>query len=224
MALGDLFKSKKDRDREAQRAQRREVRQGNRKVQKTLRELGDKVKKIRAKRDADWEKAKEYLRSGQKAQAQNLLQSCRAKEVLASKLEKKADFWENRHTKMSASQTDSEMAAAMKDLATLNNVDPDRIEDSMMTMDEMFDDQVDVDDIVDRAHEKDMEDISVQETDVVPSIEDMVAELESEVAVDITSDSIAQTDGEATETVDGTTQDRIGSLRDRLKQVLEEDE
>lgn len=223
MALRNLFPSKDDRAREAKRAKRREVRQSNRKVQKALRELTDKVKKIRAKKDADWAKAKEYLRSGQKAQAENLIRSCRAKDLLASKLEKKADFWENRHTKMEASQTDFEMAAAMKDLAVLNNVDPDRIEDSMLAMDEMFDDQTDVDDIVDREHEKDMEDVSIQETDVVPSIEDMVSELESEVAVEIASDSIAQPEGEA-ETVEGTTQEKIGSLRDRLKQVLEEDE
>ena len=224
MALGDLFKSKKDRDRAAKRAQRREVRQSNRKVGKALRELTDKVKKIRAKRDADWAKAKEYLRGGQKAQAENLLRSCRAKEVLASKLEKKADFWENRHVKMEASQTDSVMAEAMKDLAVLNNVDPENIEDSMLAMEEMFDDQVDVDQIIDREHEKDMEDVSIQETDVVPSIEDMVSELESEVAVEIQSDSMAQAESAEAETVEGTTKEKIGSLRDRLKEVLEDDE
>ena len=223
MALGDLFKSKKERDRQEKRAKRREMRQSNRKVAKALRELTDKVKKIRAKRDADWAKAKEYLKGGQKAQAQNLLRSCRAKEVLASKLEKKADFWENRHVKMEASQTDSVMAEAMRDLAVLNNVDPDNIEESMLAMEEMFDDQVDVDQIVDREHEKDMEDVSIQETDVVPSIDEMVSELESEVAVEIEADSMAQAESEA-ETVEGTTKEKIGSLRDRLKQVLEDEE
>jgi len=133
MSLGDLFKSKKTREREASRSKRRATRKGNRAVQKTLRGITDTVKKIRAKRDADWAKAKAYLKSGQKAQAENLLRSCRAKEVLASKLEKKADFWENRHTKMQASQTDAEMADAMNDLAILNDVDPENIEDSMRT-------------------------------------------------------------------------------------------
>jgi len=223
MSLSDLFKSKKTREREANRSKRRANRQGNRVVQKALRGITDNVKKIRAKRDADWDKAKDYLRSGQKAQAENLLRSCRAKEVLASKLEKKADFWENRHTKMQASQSDSEMANAMQELAVLNNVDPENIEDSMMAMDEMFEDQTEVDHIIEREHEKDMEDVSIQETDVVPSIEDMVSELESEVAVEIESDSMVKADSD-TETVKGTNREKIGTLRDRLKEVLEEEE
>ncbi|MCY2927904.1 MAG: hypothetical protein NTV86_00130 [Planctomycetota bacterium] len=224
MAFGDLFKSRAAREREVSREKRRQTRQGNRKVQKTLHELGDKVKKIRLKRDADWAKAKEYLRGGQKAQAENLLKSCRAKELLASKLERRVDFWESRQTRMEATQSDAVMADAMRDLATLSNIDPDNIEESMLAMEETFDDQTEVDSIIEREHEKDTEEVSLQETETVPSLKDMVSELESEVAVEIGADSLAPE--EATpQTVEGTTnKEKISTLRDRLKEVLEDEE
>lgn len=223
MALGDLFKSKKDREREARREERKAKRSASRQLERSLDGLKGKIKDIRTKKDKDWAQAKDFMKAGQKGAASRLLKSCRASELLASKLERKAWFWEQRAISLEAGATDKEMALGLQELAQLMQIDPEQIDEAMVDVQEVLDEQTDVDRLVEKEYAKEMEGLAEQEAVDVASLEEMEKELYDEVAAEIGSESL--TDGAMTEAEKSETkEEQIGTLRERLKQVLEEDE
>lgn len=219
MALDDLFKSKKQREREIRREKHKSERMASRELTSKLAKLKDKIKEIRDKKDKDWAKAKEYMKSGQKAAASRLLKSCRATELLASKLERKAWFWEQKGTNVEVGGVDKGIAEALRSLAEINQSDPEEMEEVLVDIEDVLGEQADIDRMVDSEYQKEMEGLAEEEAVDVASLEEMEKELADEVAAEIEDQSIAEP-GEA-ETVDG---ERIGTLRERLKDLLEDEE
>lgn len=220
MPFGDLFKSKKEREREARREERKAKRTASRDLERSLDSLKSKIKEIRTKKDKDWEQAKQYMKSGQKAAANRLLKTCRAGELLASKLERKAWFWEQKAINLETGVADKTLALGMQELAKLNQIDPEQIDEALMDVQDVLDEQVDVDRMIDREYNKEMEGLAEEEAVDVASLEDMEKELLDEVAVEIGDDSITETENMEKETGE----ENIGELRDRLKDLLEDEE
>jgi len=213
MAFGDLFKSKKQRERD----QRKKKRRASRRVDNALRDIHTRINELKAKRDRDWSAARKYLQDGQKAAAARSLKACRATEVLMTRLDRKAWLWEQKVTNLGAAENDTEMAAALQEMVALTKIDPDTMEDTLEQVSFALDEQADVDSVLDREYAREMQGVEGDLVDQIPSIEDMEKMLEDEVAAEIGS---GRKVGE-TET-DPAVTDQIAEGRRRLKDLMSE--
>jgi len=214
MAFGDLFKSKKQRERE----ERKKKRRANRRVDNALDDIRGRVEELRKKRDADWDAARQYLKDGQKSAAARSVKACRATEMLMNRLDRKAWLWEQKVTNLGAAETDTEMAGALQEMVALSKIDPDTIQDTLDDVNFALDEQSDVDKALDREYAREMNGVETEMTDQVPSLEDMEKMLEDEVAAEIGS---GRTEAEVQTQSD--VSGEIEEGRRRLKDLMEED-
>ena len=143
MALGDLFKSKKEREKDDQRKRRKAFREAENAVD-TVR---DRCTKLKKERDKAWTEARAYLKDGQKAAAQRSLQTCRAAEMMGAKLEMKRWVFEQLLTKLDLAKTDQEFTQSMSAINTVVKIDPEAVADVMGEIEDKLGDQVDTDKI-----------------------------------------------------------------------------
>ncbi|MBM3878977.1 MAG: hypothetical protein FJ387_04560 [Verrucomicrobia bacterium] len=215
MALGDLLKSKKDRELEAKRRRRKAFREAENAVDA----VKDRVGRLKKDRDAKWKEARDYLRDGQKGAAQRCLQTVRASEVMMSKLETKKWVFEQLLTKLELSKTDQEFAAALGAINTVVHIDPDKVADVLGEVEDKLGDQVDTDKIWDKLHSKEMEGVESSLADQVPSLDQMLKELEDEVA----EESGGGRSGRARESAERAVKeaDETAGLRARARKIIE---
>jgi len=217
MALGDLFKSKKERERDEAKKRRKAFRDAENAVDV----VKDRVTKLKRERDKAWAEARQYLKDGQKAAAQRQLQTCRASEMLMSKLEMKRWVFEQLLSKLELAKSDQDFAQALSAINTVVKIDPEAVADVMDEVQDKLGEQVDTDKIWEKVYGKEMEGVETQMTDVIPSMEDMEKQLQDEVAADLgTSRPIKATEGGETEP---SVKQQIGEGRKKLKDLLEGD-
>ena len=218
MAIGDLFNSKREREREKERQRRRAFRAAENAV--------DAVKarraKLKAERDQAWVEARQYLKDGQRAAAQRCLQSVRACELLMAKLEMKRWVFEQLLSRLELAKTDQEFAQALSDINSVVGVDPEKVAEALDDTAETLGEQDDIDAYWKRLHDKQMEGVQMDMTDVVPSLEEMQRQLEDEVAAELGEEGAPQAT-EKTSQSDSGIKDAIGEGRRRLKDLMEED-
>lgn len=215
MALGDLFKSRKERERDEAKKRRKAFRDAENSVDA----VKDRIGKLKTERDKSWAEARQYLKDGQKAAAQRGLQACRANEMLISKLEMKRWVFEQLLSKLELSKSDQEFTKALEAINTVVTIDPEAVADVLDEVQDKLGEQVDTDKIWEKVYGKEMEGVSSQMTDVIPSIEDMERQLQDEVVADLGS-SRTVTAGETE--VGPSIKQQIGEGRKRLKALLEE--
>ena len=211
MALGDIFKSEKQRKKEQRMQRRRALRDAEGAVDK-IRERIDDMKK---ERDATWREARAYLKAGQKEAAQRCLQSVRAGEVLMSQLEKK--HWVSRQliVRMETAGIDQEIAGSFAVLQQVIDIDPDRISETLDDVREALGEQGDIEKMWDKMYEKDMAGIE-RVSDTIPSVETMMKNLEDEATAEVGGYKVA----------DGgfdTINDEISQGRKKLDRLMEDD-
>ena len=217
MALGDLFKSKREREREQAKKRRKAFREAENAVDV----VKDRIAKLKRERDKAWAEARKYLKDGQKAAAQRQLQTCRASEMLMAKLETKSWVFEQLLTKLELAKSDQDFAQALGAINTVIQIDPEAVADVLDEVQDKLGEQVDTDKIWEKVHEKEMEGVETQMTDVIPSIEDMEKQLQDEVAADLGGRRpIKATEDDETEP---SVKQKIGEGRKRLKDLLEGD-
>jgi len=215
MALGDLFKSKREREKDKERARRKAFREAERAVDI----VKDRVTKLKKERDTAWTDARKYLKDGQKVASQRCLQTVRASELLCAKLEMKRWIFEQLLSKLELAKSDQEFAQAMSAINTVVEIDPETVADVMDEIEGKLGDQVDTDKIWEKMYGKEMEGVQASMTDVVPSIEDMAKQLEDEVAADLDSEKPSK--GRAKAEKDAGLSEQIGEARKRLKEMME---
>lgn len=215
MAIGDLFKSKQERDREARGKRRKAFRE----AENAADAVKDRVKKLKAERDKAWTDARAYLKDSQKAAAQRCLQTVRATEVMMAKLETKKWVFEQLLTKLDMAKTDQEFTGALSAISAVVKIDPEAVADVLGEVEDKLGDQVDTDKIWEKMHEKEMEGVGSQMTDSVPSVDQMFKDLEGEVAAEIGGERPAAV--KVTSGKDGGVKEEIGEGRRRLKDLLE---
>jgi len=213
MGLGDLFKSKKERERELRRKQRRAFRQ----AEDAINTVKQRIAKMIAERDRAWEEARGYLKGGQKTAARRSLQGVRANELMIDQLEKKRWVFEQLITRLEISKTDQEFALALGAINTVIEIDPETVEDVLDAVDEKLGEQVDVDRIWENMHSREMGEVTARQSDVVPSIDDMMSNLEDEAVADVRGSRI--TEPTSTDSVS----DQIGEGRERLKKLMDDE-
>lgn len=217
MTIVDIFKSKAERERDATRKRRKAFREAENAVDV----VRDRVAKLKKGRDQAWSEARQYLKDGQKTAAQRLLQTCRASEVLMSKLEMKRWVFEQLLSKLELARSDQDFTLALSAINTVVKIDPETVASVLDEVQDKLGDQVDTDKIWEKMHEKEMEGAQTQMADVIPTIEDMAKQLEDEAAADVggTRPVRVKEDGE----VESSLTQRIGAGRKRLKDLLEEE-
>ncbi len=86
MGIGDLFKSKKEREKEVRKQRRKAFRD----AESAVDAVKDRVRGMKSERDKAWAEARQYLKDGNKAAAQRSLQGVRANEVMMTNWKRNA--------------------------------------------------------------------------------------------------------------------------------------
>jgi hypothetical protein len=217
MGLGDIFKSKRERDKEEQKKRRKAFREAENAVDV----VKDRIAKLKKDRDKSWADGRQYLKDGQKAAAQRCLQACRASEMLMSKLEMKRWVFEQLLSKLELAKSDQDFSQALSAINTVVKIDPEAVADVLGEVQDKLGEQVDTDKIWEKVYGKEMEGVETQMTDVIPSIEDMEKQLQDEVAAEVGGPRPIKATEES-ESGPGVKQ-QIGEGRKRLKDLLEGD-
>jgi len=218
MNFGDLFKSGKERDRDQAKKRRKAFRDAENAVDV----VKDRIRKLKRDRDKSWGEARQYLKDGQKAAAQRCLQTCRASEMLMSKLEMKRWVFEQLLSKLELAKSDQDFAQALGAINAVVDIDPEAVADVLDEVQDKVGEQVDTDKIWEQVYGKEMDGVENQMSDIVLSMDEMEKQLNDEVAADLGgAKSLKMTeDGEGGANI----QEQIGKGRKRLKDLLEGDQ
>lgn len=207
----NLFKSAKQKEKE----KRRERRQATRRAEMALDDVKEKLKELDRDGKKAWEQAREALQSGRKAAAQRGLTAYRAKQVLASKWDQKRFVFEQKLTDMEMATTDKALVDALRVLATVVDIDPEKVDDVLLEVDTKSREQGEVDRLWQKEYRQQMEGIQEGLEDFVPSLDDLSKQLEDEVA-----EEVGSRESDAGEHELG---DQISEGRQRIKNLLDEE-
>ena len=218
MVLKDLFKSDHERERDKEKKRRKAFRD----AEKSVDLVKERISKLKRERDKSWAEARQYLGDGQKAASQRGLQTCRANEMLISKLEMKRWVFEQILSKMELAKSDQDFANALSAINTVVEIDPERVDDVLSEVDGKLGEQVDTDKIWERMYGKEMEGVENKMTDAVPSMEELEKQLEDEVAAELGGAKRSTRKAKAKEQPE--LSEEIGDARKRLKKLMEGDD
>jgi hypothetical protein len=215
MALGDIFKSKSDIEKEERKKRRKSFRD----AEGAIDAVKDRIKAMKDERDRNWQEARACLKEGKKAAAQRSLQSVRASELMIDQLEKKRWVFEQLTTKLELAKTDQDFAAALNAINTVIKIDPDQVADVLDDVQEKLGEQLDIDKIWNKTHDKEMSGVEAL-SDSVPSVEDMMSMLNDEVAADVLGPKVVASNAESAG--GSSVAEEIGLGRRRLNDLLED--
>ena len=138
-----------------------------------------------------------------------------------TQLEKKRWVFEQLLTKLEMSKTDQEFSGALSAINTVVQIDPEAVADVLDEVQDKLGEQVDIDKIWNKMHDKEMAGVENQMAEEIPSIEDMMQELEDEAVADVRGNKVADTTSESSG--GSKISEEIGEGRKRLKDLLEDD-
>ena len=201
---------------------RKKKRKAFREAEHAVDTVKDRIRSLKTDRDKAWNEARQYLKDGQKAAAQRSLKSVRGKEVMMEQLEKKRWVFEQLLTKLEMAKSDNEFSQALHAINQVIEIDPDAVADVLDDVQEKLGDQVDVDKIWEKMYGKEMDGIEDHESDIIPSIDDMMKDLEDEVVAEVRNNKLAEPG-----MVNGTAEDtslsaEISAGRRRLKDLMDD--
>lgn len=223
--VGRMFETEKERQRRIAKERRQAFRQADNAIGTVVRRIED----LRSRRQQQWEEAREYLRKGQKGAARRSLQGVRATELIIDQLEKKRFVFEQLVIRFEVSKTDEEFAAALGSLNAVIEIDIDSVEDVLDVAQDKLGEQLDVDRVWEQVHDREMMDATIRESDVVLSVDDMLANLEKETALpapqvsapEQTTSETAEKPAETVTTSDTDVTRQAEEGRRRVKELME---
>ena len=195
------------------RLERRERRHAFRDAENAIADVRTRQAELEQEAKRQWEQARKSLASGEKAAANRALTASRAAQTLVMKLEQKRWVFEQYLTKMQVAESDNQFAAALGAINKVVRIDPERVEDVFGAAQDVLGEQVDADRFWNSLYEKEMAGASGALQDRIPTMEDMAAQLEQEVAAEVGGLS-------ATATADATLSARISEGQRRVKDML----
>ena len=167
------------------RAQRRERRHAFRDAENAIDTVRERQKELEKESKKQWEAAREAMKNGEKAAAQRALVSYRASQTLILKLEQKRWLFEQYYTKMQVAGSDAQFASALGALNKVVDIDPEKVMDVFDTAGDLLGEQSDADRFWEKMYNKEAEGATTAAEDRIPSMEDLGAQLEQEVAAEI---------------------------------------
>ena len=139
--LSQLFKSAKQRQREKERQRR----QAFRRAEMALDDVKTKIKSLeREGRDA-WVQARELMKTGQKAAAQRAIVKYRGAQVMTVKLDQKRFAFEQSLMHLEMAKTDNSFAEALDLMAVVTDINPEKVDDVLVSVDMKRSEQGEVD-------------------------------------------------------------------------------
>ena len=206
--MGGLFKSKKERERDARKDRRHAFRQ----AENAIEDVKDRVRQMDKDASKQWDKARGHLKAGEKAAAQRVLISYRAQQVLMTKLEQKRWVFEQYFTKLQAAQSDQQFSDALAAINKVVKIDSERVADVFEEAQDLLGEQVDTDRFWDKLYEKETEGASGALEDRIPSVEELGRQLEQEAAAEV---------GGGADKAGAAADERIAAGRERVKKLLD---
>jgi len=219
MSIGDFFKTRAEREKEAAKKRRKAFRE----AEKAVDVVKDRIQNLKGERDKNWAQAREYLKGGQKMEAQRSLQSCRASEMMMAKLESKRWIFEQFIVKLESSKTDQEFTQALDALNKVINIDPEAVADVIDDTQDKLGEQGETDKIWEKLHAQEMKGVATQMTDSIPSVEEMMRQLEDEASVEVGGSAKIKKSDAVAESVQPSKDQQIGEGRKRLQDILDGD-
>ncbi len=206
--MGHLFKSRKEREREARREERRAFRQ----AENASEDVKDRMREMERDARTQWAQAREALKAGQNAEAQRLLIGYRARLVLITKLKQKVWVFEQYLAKLRAAKSDQQFSAALGAINKVMRIDPDQVADVFEEAEDLVGEQIDTDRFWQKLHEKEVQGAAASLEDRIPTVEELSVQLQQEAA--------AEVGGSAAVTGDLISA-RVAAGRDRVKKLLD---
>ena len=190
MTFQDLFKTRE------QRANERKVhmRKALRKLDMATEQANGLTGALKQKCLARRAEAYNFLKAGQRRQAEAKMAEFRTFETLLSKQEKKCWLIEYYKTQVESAEADNSFAAAMIELFKVVQIEPAKIETMFSSVDNVLDGQSDIDSIFDAVYKEQTAKGAVSFSSSIPSLDKMMEELEKEVAIDVGGGKIASND------------------------------
>ena len=208
--MGWLFKSRKQREREARKDRRRAFREAD----SCITQVDQQLARIQKDGEAAWEKAKAAAQAGKAAEKQRHLTAYRRSQTLLVRLEQKKWVFQQFRTKMELCKTDQDFAYALTSLNKVINIDTDKVEDVIEATRDILGQQDEAEQIWNMEYNMEMADADSLLSDQVPSIDDLEAQLDAEAASGI---------GEAGREIDATLEERVKDGEDRIRKLLDDE-
>jgi hypothetical protein len=210
--LSQLFKSAKQREHEKERQRR----QAFRRAEIALDDVKAKIKNLEREGKDAWSQARELIKTGQKAAAQRGLVKYRGTQVMAVKLDQKRFAFEQSLMQLEMAKTDNSFAKALDLMAAVTDINPEKVDDVLVSVDMKRTEQGEVDKLWQKEYQRFMEGAEGALEDFVPSLEELSAQLEDEAAQEIGTNE--------SETAKGELAENIEEGRERIRKLLEEED
>lgn len=207
----DLFKSSKRREQEKARVRR----QAFRRAQRALEDVNVKLKELDKRGKDAWGQARDLMKSGEKGGAQRALVQYRATQVLAAKMDQKRFAFEQSLISLEMAETDNQFTSALNVLAAVVEIDPERVDNVLLSVDMKRTEQGEVDRLWEHEYQRHMEGVRGALEDYVPSMEELARQLEDEVAEEVGSTETTPAQAEIA--------DKIEEGRSRVRKLLDEE-
>jgi len=214
MGLGNLFRSKSEREKELKKKRRKAFRD----AENAVAIVKQRVDQLIAERNKAWSEAREYLKAGQKAAARRALKSVRATELMIDQVEKKRWVFDQLLTRLELSKTDQEFSQALGAINSVIEIDPETVADVLDEVQDRLGEQLDVDQGWDKMYDREMAGVE-QVSDSVLAVDEMMEHLEGEVVAEVRGRKIAQSEA----VLESSVAEEIGEGREKLKRLLEDD-
>ncbi|MBR0238328.1 MAG: Snf7 family protein [Thermoguttaceae bacterium] len=176
-----FFTSDDDRKRDEARRQRRAIN----KAEDAIDTVDSTIAELRKDELKEWENAKKAAAAGRKADAMLALQRFRQFEVHIYQLEKRKWVFENYLNRLKMSTINDVFRDAMEALNDAIQVDVDMVTDSIEDINDKLTDVTALDKEWEKNFQKNINGMSVQETDIIPDIDALFQAVQGEVAINI---------------------------------------
>ena len=180
-SFSNLFKTKQEREKEIRRRQRRAFT----KAEDAIDTVNSAINELTKDKLKSWDDAKKSASIGQKAAAMLSLQKYRALEVQIYQLQKRKWVFQNYLTRLKMLDVNNVFVEAMEAINQVVTVDVDAIADAMENIDDKLLEGSEADRIWEKNFEKNLNGMSVKETDIIPDVDSLFNSLQGEVALDI---------------------------------------
>ena len=171
-----LFESTKDKN----KREKKEARQRKRKLKNLLSGTEANIQSLNSDLEGCREEARKFLTAGQKGAAMQSMQAYRNTLSLIQKLRTRKFVIESNKANLEMAQTDQESVSILSDIANALEIDPEEIADKLEDVEDKIDEQEAVDEIFDRVYQQQLA-ASGKVSDALPSVEDLMSDLEAEV-------------------------------------------
>ena len=151
MSFSDLFKSKKEIEKEKRKAQRAE----ERKVERAIDNNNDRIGELKKEQKTAWEQARLQLQQGNRPAAERLLMQYKAIGVNIAKFEKQMTWAKNQLNTIRGAVDTKTTAEALKNLAGQVELSPEDVAEDIAAVDDIGADIKDIGKEMDKAFEKD---------------------------------------------------------------------